>query len=69
MAKKTKSVLVPFECPCEKKISLFKSFDVTEGTPPEEVVIDCPSCKEQKIKLQLDNQLDRDQQVYRSFKA
>ncbi len=67
MAKKIKTQIVPFDCPCEKKLSLFKSFEVVEGTPPEEVITECPAC-DQKIKLQLDNQIDRDGHVYRSSK-
>jgi hypothetical protein len=63
MAKKIQ--IVPFDCPCEKKLSLFKSFKMEDGTPPEEVITECPDCV-QKIKLQLDNQLSRDEHVYRS---
>lgn len=65
MSKKTKSLVVHFDCPCEKQLSLFKRFEVTEGTPPEDAVFTCPSCDRQ-IKLQLENQLARDKPVYRS---
>lgn len=64
---KTKTQIVPFNCPCEKELDLFKSFKVEEGTPPEEVITECPAC-DQSIKLQLENQLAADGLVYRSLK-
>ena len=68
MAKKTKFETIAFDCPCDKKLSLYKSFEVVEGTLPEEVITKCPSC-DQKIKLKLENQLIRDKPVYRSLKG
>lgn len=59
MTKKTKSITISFDCPCEKQLSLFKTFEVTEGTPPEAATFDCPSC-DRNIKLTLENQLVRD---------
>lgn len=64
MSKKAKNETIAFDCPCDKKLSLFKTFAVEDGTPPEEILTECPMC-ERTIKLQLDNQLTRDQPIYR----
>lgn len=70
MAKKVKNELVEFDCPCPKNLTLYKRFDLVEGTSPEDAVFDCPKrdCQN-KVKLQLDHQLSRDQNVYRSLKV
>lgn len=68
MSKQPKKKTIEFTCPCKLQLTLYKTFEIIEGTPPEEVITECPQC-EQKIKLQSENQLARDQIVYRSFKA
>lgn len=67
MAQKIKEVTVPFDCPCKRKLSLFKCFQVVDRTPPENVVTECPMC-EQKIKLHLEHQLDTTDTLLREFK-
>lgn len=67
MAQKTKQVTIPFDCPCKRRLSLFKCFNVLDRTPPENVVTECPMC-EQKIKLALEHQLDRNDSLLREIK-
>ena len=67
MAKKLKRVTIPFDCPCHRKLSLFKCFDVVDKTPPEKVVTECPECEKQ-IKLALEHHLDRTDAILREFK-
>ena len=64
MPEKAENKPVEFECPCEKKLTLFKFFDLVAGTPPEDVLTNCPAC-DKKIKVPLDNQLKRDQDIFR----
>ncbi|MGB0930926.1 MAG: hypothetical protein ACPGVB_09130 [Chitinophagales bacterium] len=66
MPNKIKEVTVPFDCPCDRKLSLFKCFQVLDQTPPENVVVECPMC-EQDIKLKLEHQLNRTDSLLRDI--